>query len=600
MKTIQLLRKELNALSVKSIQIVCTGALLLLIPNLFQISVAQEKNTSPEKVAPSEKGTAAATAPAATPEEQPYQSPWKKDGIPTDYLKNILLPAEQTKAVSKNQKAWVTDYLRVGLLVRPRFEAKDNGDFNKKTDDSYQFTGQTSQVWFLLDPSPYYTIKVTIQDMRVWGGTQSASVGDNRRYAFAEAGTQFGNPGDKGVAQNNTFLREGWVLLKNLPVPVNVQIGRMAFTYGDQRMIGVANWLHNALSFDGVRFIYESDLLSLHAFATQITEQTNGPNGLLTANGTKNGSINDSYFYGTYNSIKTKPIWIDLYAISYSKKWLPAPGAVTTQDRLRQQDNINIAGFRITNRTVNGQTIAKEDRWDWTFESAWQYGSTGLRTTDDWYFQGVKSGGKDVGTKNQYYSGQFHYFSTGYKVLDSLRLGVQYSYASGDRNRTDASASGWNNLFMPRHSTFNPWNNINGQAEMVGWSNARSYSFHINYKTEKMGEFMFVAWDHYKAAAQDAWYSAGGGQQKGLSTEDPSNNPWNRKTTLGRRLLLEYDFTWIYTWHDNVSIWAGFSLMKAQDAIRNIRNNASDPNPDNRYTFDGTAKFYYLMVAASF
>lgn len=101
-------------------------------------------------------------------ESREYKTQMKGD-IPAEYMRSFLATPEQAGAVRKGNLLWY-DNLKIGFHSRSRYEGRQNADFNKTTPDYADFIGQTTQVWFLADPSPYFAFKLTIQDSRLWGG----------------------------------------------------------------------------------------------------------------------------------------------------------------------------------------------------------------------------------------------------------------------------------------------------------------------------------------------------------------------------------------------------------------------------------------------
>lgn len=529
-------------------------------------------------------------------ENKQYQSPMKGD-IHPEYLRSMFLSPEQIAALRKTNTLWL-DNLKLGFYVRPRYESRQNFDFNKTTDDYANFVAQTTQAWFIVDPSPYFAMKITIQDSRVWGGSQVPSGGDTRYALSTSAG--YVHTATPIVTKNNTDIREAFVMLKKSDkLPLDIQIGRMVYAYGDLKVLGPLNWLYNGFSFDGVRFMYNTKEYNLHAFGTILSEQHSAPGGTITANGRANGTIDDAYFTGTYNTFKQLEfVHVDLYGFGLHKKWILNNNPITTHDRLRQRDELYTGGFRITNRTANN-TLPKGKSFDFTIESAWQWGYTGERIKASWDILDLKYGANNIYTERVKYDARFLSAEAGYLILDNLRIGVGYTYGSGDPNRADSRAGTWSPLFPQIAGSLPYWNIMNGQSTMVSFQNTKSYSFHVNWKTESFGTFIFVVYDNQKAKLQDAWYNVTGAAVTGGSSENYSNDRFTKSDRLGKRLFYQYDFTWIYNYAEYLSLWLGASYIQAQDAIRNVRDNPNETNPTKRYTFDPKATYFYFMLSAA-
>ncbi|MCB1143827.1 MAG: alginate export family protein [Leptospiraceae bacterium] len=525
-----------------------------------------------------------------------YVSPMKGNLDP-EFMRSLFLSPDQIQAVKKSNSLWFNNY-RVGFYVRPRFDSKENFDFNKTTDDYSSYAAQTTQVWFVADPSPYFSLKVTIQDSRVWGGEQNSGVGDNR-YALT-TGVSRNYSATPVTSGNSTDIREAFIMLKKSDkLPVNIQIGRQVYSYGDLKVLGPLNWLYNGFAFDGVRIMYNSKYFSSHLFGTVLSEQHSAPGGLNTANGRTNGSIDDAYFTGTYNTIKPFDLFhIDIYGFGLHKKWILNTNPVTTQDRLRQRDDLLTGGFRITNRTA-GNKLPAGNSWDWTVESAWQTGFNGERVNASWDVLNQEYAGQRIHTERKMYDARFFSAETGYEFFKKLRLGVGYTYASGDPNRSDSKVGTWSPLFPQIAGSLPYWNIMNGQSTIVGFQNVKTYSIRAKYRTDNFGSFLFTAYDTLKAKSQDSWYSVIGTTVANGSDENFSNNRYSTTNKWGKRLFYQYDLTWIYEYAEFLSIWSGVSYIQAQDSIKNVRNDPQSADLTKRYTFDPKAVYFYLMVSAA-
>jgi len=547
-----------------------------------------------------------------------YVSPMKENGLSGDFMKAMFLDPEHAKEFKNNKKLWINDIFRFGIMIRPRLEARSNLDFNSNTDDYQNRALQASQLYFILDPNPYLSMKVTIQDARVWGGSAPASSGD-RKYFFSNSGSEF-NPTQRNpeTVPNSTDVREAFFILKYPNFPVKAIIGRQIFSFGDQRMIGGANWNTNGHSFDGMRIAYESKSFDSHFFGAKMTASANGPNGVVTANGRQNGSIDDSYLAGNYNTIKFSDFLIDLYAFGILKKWIPKspgyPGEVVVDqdvfsfDRSRQNDQVITAGTRITNRTA-GNFLPSDKSWDWTIESAFQTGFSGQRLYASWDQVRDPITGKSNYSERNKYTGQLHVVQTGYTFEEKTRIGVQYSYSSGDPNRQDGSVSTFQLLPNPRFAIFPYFDSVAGLSENIGLKNLKSYNLNISYKTDEWGYFILSGFIHRKAVKQDSWYGISGDPKTGAvgscnvntsaastTTENCNGNAYGNNTFLGSGIYNEIDFAWVYHWREGVSLWLGAGYLQAGDAIRNVRTDINNPNPSNRYTFKPDAYMSYFML----
>ncbi|XDD51435.1 alginate export family protein [Leptospira sp. WS92.C1] len=533
--------------------------------------------------------------------EEPYKSPYKGK-LPGEFMKSMLLSPEHQDAVRKVERLWFGDILRVGFQVRPRFDYSHNGDFDKRTQDDRNFATQNSQVSFIIDPNQYIAAKVTIQDVRVFGGEQSRKDGQLGYLGLSNsAGIELQaapTPTNSVSIKNNTDLREGFIQLKNFAEGFEIYLGRQIFGFGDNRYIGGRNDGQTGNSFDGARLKYNSKRFNSEAFTSIIAEDSNAGSGNNTANGAKRGSVNDTYLSGLYNTLKFEDFLIDLYYFNIDRKWEQGPKPLTSEDRTRQRDDLNTVGFRLSNRTDNNR-LPKTKSWDWTLEASWQSGRNGQRVNAGWDPFKQTVNGKRVYTENVEYDSRFFIAQTGYTFFDRFRVGIQYSFASGDPNRTDNKVATYDASFATRSGGFPYFDSGNGIVNATFWSNTKTKSIHLMYNTEKYGRFIFVAYDVQKASENDAWYSSGGTANTGWTTENVTGaafGGYKRGERGGKRLFYEFDFIYQFYLKDYVSIWTGASYLLAGDAVRNARVNPWATNANDRYTLDGKSYSFFLFV----
>lgn len=256
--------------------------------------------------------------------EEPYKSPLKGK-LSGDFMRSTLLSPEHQDAVRKVDRLWFADIFRVGFQARPRLDYSFNRDFDKRTQDGTNFGTQNSQVWFLVDPTPNVSAKVTIQDVRVWGGDQSRKDGQLGYLGLSNsAGVEVNStPSTTNVVniQNRTGIREAFIVLKNYVEGLEFTVGRQVLGFGDNRYIGGRNDGQTGNSFDGVKAKYAFNKnFSTEAFSTILAEESNAGSGNNTSNGQRKGTVNDTYLSGLYNTLKFEDFLVDLYLFNIDRK----------------------------------------------------------------------------------------------------------------------------------------------------------------------------------------------------------------------------------------------------------------------------------------
>ncbi|EMO30445.1 hypothetical protein LEP1GSC170_2891 [Leptospira interrogans serovar Bataviae str. HAI135] len=319
---------------------------------LSQTAQATENKSSVESPASAKQVT------DTKPEDADYVSPMKKEGVSADYNRHMFIDPDLSKTVNKySNKLWVNDWIKLGFYLRPRYESRNNLNFDKSNHAYTDRIMQTSAFYFLIDPSPYVTFKITVQDTRVWGGASPANVGDIRSGFFSNTPTLGSDPNVPGrpnnsVASNNTSIREAFVMIKKLPLDAKVQVGRQIWAYGDQRMLGGANWTINGLSYDGARVMFDYESFSSHFFVARPFWTQSGVNGVVSANDPKlnstltntnpSASQSDTTLFGTYNTFKIlNEVVLDVYNIDVVKKWIPQTTPTSTADDVLAQNRKN-------------------------------------------------------------------------------------------------------------------------------------------------------------------------------------------------------------------------------------------------------------------
>lgn len=511
-------------------------------------------------------------APPATPAEtnDAFKSPFVEKGLPADSLRTMLLDPGLASNIRNNRQLWIGQILRIGLYTRPRAENRENLNFSAGNSESINRVSQNSQIWFFMNPAKDAEIKITLQDARVWGGDGGA-----RSAAGIDDRAPYFSGGDYNTATNphsSLDVREAYLQFRHVGFQgFGLQVGRQVLSYGDQRMLGGANWNVSGLSFDGVLLKYDSDAFSSHFFAVKGTTASgnNPPNGVVS----ESAALGNSYLGGMYNTLKSDFAWLELYGIGIARNIgvdsvAAGQNFASTSSTVLQYTTLYTFGARFTNRTDNNRLPASK-RWDYTLEAAYQTG----KAPDITY---VDANGASMVNNSRFYNGRLFFAQTGYKVLDELRLGAHVYYSPGTEDRTGSAVSTFQSLPGPRFGGFPYLNVFNGISENMGLKNIFSPSVSLLYENKKWGDFLISYFFENKATAQDAWYGISGAQNSAastagvsrVSTEDARNTG---AVALGRNIYQEIDFVWMKHFANYFSLWVGVGYLHGGDAISNAR-----------------------------
>lgn len=421
-------------------------------------------------------------------------------------------PVAKTPAVVQPAAA---SLLQVGPLTfsiqeRLRGEWRENNfDFDSSKD------ALTDDSWLLLRS------RVAV-DWKASPWLRFFAEGQDVREFFADRPNELGQMGAEG---DDTFdLRQGYVVMGD-PKHLSLQVGRQLLVYGDKRLISSGEWGNASRTFDAVRAHYEQGDWWLDAFTSSVVKLNDGEFNQSTW---LDGEDNDQYFSGLYFSTKALGFQVtDLYAL-----------------HLHQEDSGGTDFMTLGTRWAGD--AQKLRGWDYTIEMAAQTGE-------------LK--GKDLAAFAGHWDAGYNWLNHPWKP----RLGVEYSYASGDSNAADGRTTTFQNLFPTNHLYY-------GYMDLFAWQNLHNPAIHFSVQPSKSVKVM-VDWHWFWLAnSNDAWY-----RSNITSTARPVSP--GASNYAGS----EIDFTIAWKATKYLEVQAGYSHFFAGDYLRNT--GAHDD-----------ADFAYLMV----
>ncbi|KAB2835381.1 MAG: hypothetical protein F9K48_04385 [Candidatus Brocadia sp.] len=388
----------------------------------------------------------------------------------------------------------------------------------ESSDDDYVLN--QTRIWADADVNEHLRMFIQLQDARTFGA-EGTTVG-------------FAN----GYDENSiTDLHQGYFDLRKLfDLPLTVRVGRQEIIWGDHRVLGNFVWSNVGRTFDGGRFMWDTDEIHIEAIAARVDED-----GFTTNDGSDNSDEN-------------------LYAAQFAFKKL-VPGALLELMYLSRNDEDNVANL---NNIINGAPagdslevhdfgfrldgkIPNLDAIDYTLEAHGQFGDFGDQTHKA-YALAAKGGYtfKDMNWKP--------------------RFGFEYAHASGDDDPTDNDHDTFDNLYPTNHM-----NGIYGFADLVSWQNMHDIRF--NAKVTPTTKLTVQVDYHYFLLdeAEDGWYLANGFLASGVRPAGGYDDDDNE-------LAQEVDLTVSYQLYKNVGILGGYSWFGAGDWIENNSDSDVDTN----------------------
>jgi hypothetical protein len=348
-----------------------------------------------------------------------------------------------------------------------------------------------------------------MQDTRLWGS--EASVLANEK---------------------NLDLHQGHVDLEKLfGEPLALRVGRQELSFGDQRLVSPLDWSSIGRAWDGLRLMWRPTDWHLDAFWTQVKDAaartpTPGPSG------------DDQTFGGAYVSYRGHAG--HEYDAYYFLRRMHDGAATSETGGPAGDADEQWAGLRAK---------GTEDALDWSAEGVALFGD---RAGDDLGAFGCA-------------------VTAGYTFREaaSLRLGVEWTFATGDEDGTDGEVDRFESPYPFGH-------HYQGWADVFAWKNGHDFAFHVSAKPDPAvvvgGAFHFFRLDE----AGDAWFNA-------------AQSPLRRDAAgaAGRDIGTELDLYVKWNVRPDLLLTAGYSRFFAGDFVA-----ATGPAPDQDWIF--------LMLTAEF
>src|SRR5262249_48046695 len=143
----------------------------------------------------------------------------------------------------------------IGGQVRLRYEDKAYFAVPNRKNADFQHTGDSENAYELMRervhlgwmPCPWVEAYSEMQDATAFGDDRKPSP-DNDHFTLRQLWVSLGNPQE---------------------FPVVAKVGRQELIYGDQRFIGVADWLNFGRSYDAAKLRYQTSSFWIDGFISQ-------------------------------------------------------------------------------------------------------------------------------------------------------------------------------------------------------------------------------------------------------------------------------------------------------------------------------------------
>ena len=310
-------------------------------------------------------------------------------------------------------------------------------------------------------------------------------------------------------------LRQGYVELggSGNESPWAVRVGRQPLVFGDMRLLSTSNWGNVGPNFDAVRLSLRPRGVRLDAFSSLVVVPCAG-----------------------YDRTR----WDRALSGFYSSFDLPGKRGVADAyvfwKKNRQTVNLFTYGFRSVGKMP--------DQFDYNVEVALQRGWVTHQTASAW------AGHWEVGRKFKVSSG-------------SVRLAVEYNYATGDRAPGDGRYESFDQLYPT---------NVYGTATDFGWRNLHEPAATVEWQPDRKTKIKTVYHAFWLAERKDALYTFSGAVF--------ASNPNASDSHVGE----EIDVRVIRQVHKHLQLWVGYAHLCAGPYLRQAGKGSID-YPYGMWTF---------------
>jgi hypothetical protein len=431
----------------------------------------------------------------------------------------------------------------LGVNVRYRAEGKDDAGFTdagSNWDFSLRPQDDNNNRYHLLRIMPRigYTAKA-------WAflveGRSSYSFADER-FAPAAAG--------QGLAERDgpMDVHQAYVFLGNhKEFPFSLKLGRQELVYGDQRLVGHLRWNNNARTFDALKVRWQNALFGVDVFT-----------GGLVYNDHRNLNMSNPQdrFSGACFNFPTlaKNEVVEAYLLARNvgrgiatDNW----SGISAPFRFPGAQDLYTAGVRLRSKPLT------YGAWDYGVELMYQYGN---RTT-------VAPAATVAAALAAPRLGQHAYAAVlqgGYTWTGHAwqpRLGILYSYASGDKNPADGSSGTFQNLFATTHLHY-------GYMDLNSLQNL--HDLRLAYAVKPLANISLAAEVHFQFLDRttDFWYNVAGVPRNFAGAAAGSGGGYRINPTYSRRLGTEIDLVAAWTFKPYAQIEAAVSHYYRGDYIK--------------------------------
>ena len=454
----------------------------------------------------------------------------------------LTLAANESRTVQPpaNPLSFLDGRVTFDFEERLRPEVRNNNrDFNDAINDSSDDSWLLSRfrLGVALKPARWLKLYAQGQDVHEW---------DTHRAKI---------PGVAGADGNDEFdLRQAYVEFADYEhFPLGVQVGRQVLDYGDLRILADPKFSQFGRTFDAVRLRVQEPQWWLDAFAARPVQ-------------IKTGVLNDSdaadHLFGLYLSNSWLPFQTtEFYALHRDKGDNQPDLSPTNVIDERGASNGPSARYTALGTRWKSKPGALGG-WDYTAEFVYEFG--------DLWVSDRSSPKQELRAFAAHVMGGYTFGHTPWRP----RLGLEYDYASGDRNPDDGKSESFQNMFPSNHEKY-------AYMDVLDWRNLHDVRVQFTAKPAKTFDVDLDYHAFWLADTHDYWFRSGG--LSPLRTETPDGRDVRR---IGASSFAGHEIDFVVKWSpkDWLKVEAGYSHFFAGDYLRD-----TGPHDDADFGYVATA-----------
>jgi len=320
-------------------------------------------------------------------------------------------------------------------------------------------------------------------------GRSSLAQSDNR-WAYAvlptpPAGTV--NRKGHGPESDTIDLHQAYFTLGNhKEFPLSLKVGRQELSYGEERLVGAYAWNDIGRVFDAAKVRWQNGWFGVDVFTSRV---------VIPEDGRFNVNNDYDWFSGFYaTSPKIPKHTLDFFFLARNAS--PRAIAAEPSPQFSQPSARDIYTYGVRLKSKPGELGA----WDYTLDLMGQFGD----------FRDTRRvvGGISPRLDHEAYAAIAQGGYTFTETWGTPRLGLEYSYASGDGNPTDGKHGTFENLFPTNHKFY-------GYADFVSLQNIHDVRTIFQIKPHKQVSVALEGHLFWLADTHDNFYNVGGAPRGG-------------------------------------------------------------------------------------